>query len=190
MNYNNDYELIYLVRENDDDALKIILRKYSKIIYAICNRYYAKYKYIGLSYDDLLQEARYSVSKVINNYDDNKTLFYSFLILCVERDIVTFCKKYNNSKNYPLNYSLSDDVFDYVKDSSITYDASYILEENELFFRCKNLLNYNQCIVFELKYNGFTFNEISILLDLPISTVDGRLHLIKKRLKNILNINI
>ena len=81
MNYENDYELIYLIREKDDYAFTYILNKYSKIINIICNKYYSKYKYIGLSYEDLVQEARFAVSKLINNYDEEKTLFYSFLVL-------------------------------------------------------------------------------------------------------------
>ena len=190
MNYENDYELIYLIREKDDYAFTYILNKYSKIINIICNKYYSKYKYIGLSYEDLVQEARFAVSKLINNYDEEKTLFYSFLIVCVERHLLSFCKKYNNMKNYPLNYSLSDDVFNYVKEDNCSYEVDSILTENELFFECKNCLSFNQSIVFELRYNNFTYKEISILLGLPLSTIDGRLCLIRKKLKSILNINI
>ena len=43
MNYENDYELIYLIREKDDYAFTYILNKYSKIINIICNKYYSKY---------------------------------------------------------------------------------------------------------------------------------------------------
>ena len=93
-------------------------------------------------------------------------------------------------KNYPLNYSLSDDVFNYVKEDNCSYEVDSILTENELFFECKNCLSFNQSIVFELRYNNFTYKEISILLDLPLSTIDGRLCLIRKKLKSILNINI
>ncbi len=190
MNYENDYELIYLVSEKDDYALDYIFNKYAKIINSICNKYYAKYKYIGLSYDDLVQEAKYAVSKSIKNYNDEKSLFYSFLIVCIDRHLLSFCKKYNNMRNYPLNYSLSDDAFNYVMDDNSSYGVDSILTENELFFECKNNLKFDQSIVFELRYNAFTYKEISILLDLPLSTIDGRLCLIRKKLKSILNINI
>ena len=35
----NDYEQLYLVAENDDEAEEVIFRKYKPIIYAIADKY-------------------------------------------------------------------------------------------------------------------------------------------------------
>ena len=40
----NDNELIYLIRENDDDSLDILFKKYRPIIISLCNYYYSRIK--------------------------------------------------------------------------------------------------------------------------------------------------
>lgn len=189
MNYKefNDYELLYGVKEKDDESLNIIFKKYEGLLSKVCSKYYKLYKYIGISYDDLIQEGRVGLYNAIKGYSDDESLFYSFALLCIERKVKIFCRNYNSMKNYPLNFSVSEDTHAY---GTVAMDkrTDDILIENEQFFECKNLLDFNKGIVFELKYNGFKYKEISKLLDLPISTVDGRVSQIKKILKNNLNI--
>ncbi len=189
MNYKNinDYELIYLVKENNEESLKILLSKYESILYNVSLKYYRKFKYIGLSLDDLLQESKIAFIKSLNNFNDDQSLFYSYVILCIDRHLISYCRSYNTLKNYPLNFSLSDEVLE-TATSYNSLNLDNILMDNELFFECKNSLNFNQSIVFELKFNGFTYKEISLLLDIPKTTVDGRISLIRKKLRNNLNI--
>lgn len=188
MNYKNinDYELLYYVKENDDAALNLLFKKYEPIINKIASKFYRKYKYIGICYDDLVQEARIGLMNAINSFDDDYSLFFSFASICVERQLINYTKSHNTMKNYPLNNSNIDSNFkeDFV--DSIKVDE--ILMENEKYFECKNLLKFNLSIVYELRYNGFSFKEISKLLDVPRSTIDGRITLIRKYLKNNLNI--
>lgn len=189
MNYKNinDYELIYLVKENNEESLKILLSKYESILYNVSLKYYRKFKYIGLSLDDLLQESKIAFIKSLNNFNDDQSLLYSYVILCIDRHLISYCRSYNTLKNYPLNFSLSDEVLE-TATSYNSLNLDNILMDNELFFECKNSLNFNQSIVFELKFNGFTYKEISLLLDIPKTTVDGRISLIRKKLRNNLNI--
>ena len=189
MNYKNinDYELIYLVKENNEESLKILLSKYESILYNVSLKYYRKFKYIGLSLDDLLQESKIAFIKSLNNFNDDQSLFYSYVILCIDRHLISYCRSYNTLKNYPLNFSLSDEVLE-TATSYNSLNLDNILMDNELFFECKNSLNFNESIVFELKFNGFTYKEISLLLDIPKTTVDGRISLIRNKLRNNLNI--
>ena len=53
------------------------------------------------------------------------------------------------------------------------------------FTRCKNYFDIDKSSVFELRYNGFTYKEISKLLDISISTVDGRLSKIRQTLHRL-----
>ena len=76
----NDYELIYMVRENSTTSKDILYKKYSPIISSIVNEFYSKYNNYGFEYDDFYQEAMYTFEKCIIKYDDSKdTLFYTFL---------------------------------------------------------------------------------------------------------------
>lgn len=188
MNYKNinDYELLYYVKENDDNALNTLFNKYEPVINKLASKYYNKYKYIGITYDDLVQEARIGLMNSIKSFDDEQSLFYSFTVLCIERQLINYTKAHNRLKNYPLNSSnvFSSKRIEYVEDSNI----DDILLENEKYFECKNYLKFNLSIVYELRYNGFSFKDISKLLDIPRSTVDGRISLIRKYLHNNLKV--
>ena len=188
MNYknNNDYELLYYVKENDDEALNTLFVKYDPIINKLSNKYYKKYKYIGIDYDDLVQEARIGLMNSIKSFDDEQSMFYSFTILCIERQLINYTKSHNRLKNYPLNTSNNTIPYKecFIENSRI----DEILLENEKYFECKNILNYKLSIVYELRYNGFSFKDIAKLLDIPRSTVDGRISLIRKYLYNNLKV--
>ena len=54
----------------------------------------------------------------------------------------------------------------------------------EEFIRIKNKFDIEYSSVFELRYNGFSYKEISRLLDITVSTVDGRLSKIRRYLHN------
>lgn len=186
----NDYEIFYCIKENDDEALNLMFSKYLPIMRKVAYQYYKSYKDIGISFEDLIQEARIGLMKAIRSYDESKCLFYSYAMLCVERQLITYCRNYNKQDNYPLNYNLGDDSLEnYMVCESDISNPESIYMENEKFFECKNLLDFDFSIVFELRYNNFSYKEISCLLDLPISTIDGRMRLIRNKLKNNLKLN-
>ena len=58
-----------------------------------------------------------------------------------------------------------------------------ILINNENFISMKNKLSFIDSNIFELKYNGFTYNEIAILLDISYRYLMYRLRIIRDRLK-------
>ena len=55
------------------------------------------------------------------------------------------------------------------------------------FVSFKNLFDIVESNIFELRYNGFSYKEISKLLDIPVSTIDGKLCKIRRILKETLN---
>ena len=54
----NDYELIYLVNEKNEDAFNIIFKKYENLINKYANYYYNNYKQKGVNKDELNQEGK------------------------------------------------------------------------------------------------------------------------------------
>lgn len=193
MNYKNinDYELCSYVQENNnDDALDALFEKYRGLIYSVIKPYLNKYKYTGIDEDDLVQEGKLGLLYASRTYNGEKSLFITFAYVCIERHIINYCRTFNNMRNYPLNSSV---VVNYriIRDSSDNYQSvEDILIENENFFEVKNKLDFKYSIVFELRYNHFTYREISELLDLPMSTVDGRIRSVRKMLNNSLNVSI
>ena len=53
------------------------------------------------------------------------------------------------------------------------------------FTKYKNYFDIDKSCVLELRYNGYTYKEISKLLDISINTVDGRLSKIRQTLHRL-----
>lgn len=184
----NDYEVVYMVRENDEEAREIIFNKYIPIVRRIASDHLALAKIARIEYEDLVQEGLIALNEAINKYNERSgVLFYTFLCVCVERRILTYCRKMNSSKHYLLNTSLDDEYIYSVSDNDV-FEA-YFNEINleRKFVSFKNLFDIVESNIFELRYNGFSYKEISKLLDIPVSTIDGKLCKIRRILKETLN---
>ncbi len=190
MNYKNynDYELIYMIRENDEVEYDYLFKKYEPLIRNVAGKYGMYVKNNGGDFDDLVQEGFVSLHDAVKSFDESKgVLFYTLANVCIERGMQRYCKKLSTKKNSFLNNFVNIELLenklgDYVIDPAIIIEDT--ASENN-FVRCKNLFSFKHSLVFELKYNGFTYKEISRLLDISISTVDKRLCKIKSKLREI-----
>lgn len=185
----NDYELVYMVRENDDDSKSILFKKYNPVIISIANEFYERYKNFGYDYDDFYQEALVSFQKAIIAYDENKDiLLYTFINMCIRRNLQSFCRNISTNKKNILMSSYVD-----IADYDIPDDKSNIEDTfNYMAFSdiCKGAiydLPSDVGTVMELKINGFNYREIATLLDVPSSTVEFKIRKGKRILKRYFN---
>ncbi len=176
MNYKkyNDYELIYMVRENDEDSRNLLSQKYYPIIQNIANTFYQKYKNYGYDYDDFFQEANYAFQKALLSYNENRdSLFYTFAVLCIRRGLISFCRKITHNYKSILGESFwemkEENVIDVKSDMNIIFDD---IEFQDIFRKVLLKLPFEESSILELKKNGFTYREISTLLDIPTSSVE------------------
>lgn len=163
----NDYELIYMVREQDENSYGILFQKYLPIIKRIACDYYKSYNTYGYDLDDFIQEGYLGFQKAILSFDENKDiLFYTFVTLCIHRKIINFCKRIScDRKNISnINFVDCDEVS--IVDPSLDMDD--MLSFKELFSTIWNII-YSFPIeytsVFELRMNHFRYSEISELLE-------------------------
>lgn len=186
MNYRqNDYELIYMVRENDNRAQDLLYEKYLPIIKNIANEFYQKYSNFGYDYDDFVQEGLIAFQKSIISYNENKnTLFYTFTTLCIRRTLMTFCRNITRIKNSfnNNNYVPIEEYEEIILDKNS--DIELITNEKDISEISKNVildLAFDVGCIFELRLNGFIYREIGIILDLPVSTIEYKVRIAKKK---------
>ena len=182
MNYiENDNELIYMINDNNDEYRYILFNKYKPIIYSIANDYYIKFKYLNLDFDDLIQEGMIGFNNAINTYKNKDSIFYTYSSICIKRNIISYIRSYTAKKNSILNNALDDSFYN----NCIVFDDNIFLSEmyEYEFVFLKNIFRYNDYNVFELKYNGFSNREISLLLDLSMSKVNKTIYKIKNILR-------
>jgi len=172
MNYKlyNDYELIDMIRENDEDSYHFLFQKYAPIIKRIAIDYYKSYSSYGYELDDFIQEGYVAFQKALIKYNPSKdTLFYTFVVLCLHRKISSFCSKISCDKK-----NISNSYFVPLEDTFLSDGINY---EEDFFTRLDFYhsiwdIVYNSSLdgisIFELRWNHFGFDEISKLLDIPI----------------------
>ena len=162
----NDYELLYMVCE--DDSFEILLKKYQPLIYKLSREYESIFKKFGYELDDLMQIgyiALYKASSFYNAY--NETMFYTYFKRILNNRYLAEIRSNTTNKKETLNKALSYDIeiskgvcyLDLFSDKKVSHDYS-----NELII-FKNSMPFLLSCVFELFYNGYTKEEIGLLLD-------------------------
>lgn len=195
----NDYELLYLVGENNEEVYNSIYAKYKPLIHKMAKTLCENYKSALVEYDDLFQEGMYGLNNAIKNFNGKSgSLFYTLAKLCISREMNGYITKMLRGKNIILSSAVSFDtpitngfvVEDtlYSHDDSVEFKFESI-EMEKYILDLKYELKDEYMPVYELKLNGFSNAAIANLLDLRYKDVDNYLRSIKKTLrKKIINL--
>lgn len=195
---NNDNELLYLIEEENEDAKELFYEKYKPLVEMKAKKQYSKIQNAGYDLNDLIQEGMIGLSKAIKDYSEDKNVkFYTFANICIERQILSFIRDVNRNKHQILNKSISIDasndatgltLLDLLNnDSSLNPEDEFILmeEQEELKQKIHKILTDKEKDVFDLRLEGFTYQEIAMLLNMTIKAVDGTISRIKQKILNI-----
>ncbi len=195
----NDNELLYYVKESNEEASEIIFKKYEPLIISLAKKMYPYCKNNGLEMSDLIQEGRMGLNKAINHYEESKeNLFYTFARKCIERMMLSLVVSSSRQKHKILNESLSLEFTEeeglgnleaIISDSSYNPEEKILTIENEKEFmeKIKDILTDTESKVFDLKLSGFNYKEIASILDKSPKSIDNTLQRIKGKIKKILN---
>lgn len=193
----NDYELLYMVSENnDDDAKEIFFKKYDNLIRMKASKYTKFVSSKGFDFNDLFQEGRLGLTQALNDFKNQRNVsFFTFANLCIDRQISSFLRNIAREKHEVLNNSISLDttintigrpITDLIlDDKNIDPEESFIeMEEKEqLFSEIDKLLTESERDVFNLRVQGFTYKEISQLLNITEKSIGGTMGRIKVKIK-------
>ena len=180
----NDYEILYMVCEDKEDNFDILYRKYQPLIYKIVKEYQRFFKRFGYELEDLMQLGYITLYKTFQKYDIyNDSMFYSYFKKSLHNMIVTHIRTNTTSKKEVLNRSLSYDTF--IPNTDIQYidilpDKNKIWDLEDSLILFKNSMPVTLSYIFELFYNGYSKEEISVLLDESIEIIKNNFNKIKK----------
>ena len=190
----NDYELLYLVGENNEEVYNSIYAKYKPLIHRMAKTLCENYKSALVEYDDLFQEGMYGLNNAIKSFNGKSgSLFYTLAKLCISREMNGYVAKMLRGKNMILSSAVSFDTTIskngfLVEDTLYSHDDSVELqfesiEMEKYILDLKYELKDEYMPVYELKLNGFSNAAIANLLDLRYKDVDNYLRSIKKTLR-------
>ncbi len=168
----NDNELIYLIREGNEEALEIMFLKYEPLIKSKI----IKFKFDIKNFDDYLQEGRICLNKAIRLYNaDSPKTFNKFFDLIITNRFRSILRKNKIDMDYEFidenklidkqpirNDKLEEIDFSYLKLSSL----------EKRIYELRFLRNYN-------------VKDICQLLKVEEKTVYNTIQRIKKKLETL-----
>ena len=187
----NDFELVSLIRENNEEAREILYNKYKPIIVKKSTDQIYKLGSYVMEINDLIQEGYIGLDNAINCFNEKEnTSFYTFALLCIDRQIITCIKKNTNNKAMVLNDAINlDDGKEYLFRDNTDIEGSFINKEDAKEFInliCDSLSDIEKK-VFSLKLEGYDIGEIANLLNKDTKVIYNTLHRIKYKIKLIMN---
>lgn len=196
----NDFELVSYVRDNSEEANEILYDKYKPLIEKNARRLLKYCSYNGLELNDLIQEGMLGLSRAIDTFNESKeTSFYTYAKTCIERKQLSAIIASQRQKHKLLNESVSFEMYDKEETEIKTVDSwlidnSYNPEtvvfdyenSHELREKIEKILTEFEMQVFELKLAGFTYVEISEILDKDKKQIDNAIQRIKTKIKDSL----
>lgn len=195
----NDYEVMYLIEEHNEDARELLFDKYKPIVIKIASQYKNQAKKYGLEIEDLIQEGYLGLYSAVETYDtNNNVLFYTYAIISIRSKILNSLTLKSAGKHKGLNQSVSlssqisneDDgiLMDILEDKN-ALSPHLMIEINEMEHIIRDFLwslDFSHSLIFELKMNGFKNRDIVELLDIPLKYVSNVLFRIRIKLRDYL----
>lgn len=195
----SDYELIYYVRQNDEEYQSLLIQRYHRTIWAIIHSLVPSPKPSYIDLDDLYQEGMIGLLEAVNNYKENMDAsFGTFARVCVEREIRSLLRKYRSgsysllSNAVSLDMSVSEDenivLMDTVACTKNDFNpvyATYVSWAQDQVPLIRKILSDLEWKVYQMHCLGYSYREISEAVSCSEKDVDNILQKIKKKLPTL-----
>lgn len=193
----NDYELVSVAQEHNEDAINMLHEKYQPLINKKCHKYIKYLHNKGIELSDLIQECTIGFEEAIHNFNPNDNVsFYTFANVCMDRQLMSELTRQNRDKYKFLNEAVpletideeSDiNLIDFIKDNSKNPELGLLSSEEfkEMYANISKELTALEECVFKLKFQGFGYKEIADILDKDEKSIDNAIQRIKSKIKNM-----
>lgn len=186
-------EQVMLAQQGDHQAVDEILVVFQQVV-----RFRARSFFMtGADQEDLVQEGMIGLFKAIRDFRPEKEIpFRSFADICITRQLITAIKTARRLKHQPLNEYLSLNQPTADPDSNRTLidilpgPAARQPEEivvkreylDELQGRLLTLLSPFEYQVLSFYIEGYSYKEISSIMETPTKAIDNALSRIKRKM--------
>lgn len=187
----NDYELVSLAREGNEEAINLIYQKYKPIIVRKSRNAIVRASHHGIEISDIMQEGFMGLEEAINGFSDNDNAsFYTFAMLCINRQIINYLRKTTAGRDKILNDAVTiDEVVEKSIKDDFDIEFSFVSQEHEedIINEIENNLTGFENEVFKLKVDGYSFEEIANTLNKDVKSIYNSFHRIKAKIKKIID---
>ncbi|HKL10233.1 MAG TPA: RNA polymerase sporulation sigma factor SigH [Clostridia bacterium] len=192
-----DEHIVECARDGDLYAQDFLIKKYKNFVRAKARSYFL----IGADKEDIIQEGMIGLFKAIRDFRADKiSSFRAFAELCITRQIITAIKTATRQKHIPLNsyVSLNKPIYDEDSDRTLLdiLTGARITDPEELIISREEVISIEEKIgeilsklelqVLSYYLQGKSYQEIAVLLDRHIKSIDNALQRVKRKLEKFL----
>jgi RNA polymerase sigma-70 factor, ECF subfamily len=172
-------DLIYLLKNKNQESFSILYDSYSRALYGVTFKMVQDNEVA----EDILQEVFIKIWEHIDRYDSSKGTLFTWMLNIARNS----CRDYFRSKHYCIQKLVSENSLEKVnagdKDSYVAYQN----ENGELYELTQRLESKYKQIIDLVYIYGYSQEEVSKMLDLPIGTVKTRSRTAIKILRELYN---
>ena len=191
----NDYELVALAHEHNEDAINKLYEKYKPLIHSKSREVYKYVSNKGIELSDVIQEAMIGFEEAIRDFNQNdNAIFYTFASICVDRQLKSMMLKFSRDKHKILNEAISFDndkdninILNFIYDDNDNPENEIISKEDnqEILKTIQNKLTTFESEVFNLRIKGYSNGDIANILNKDVKSIDNTLQRIKAKIRKL-----
>lgn len=183
----NDYELVSLAKEGNEEANNLLYQKYKPIVVSKSKDAIVYASHHGIEINDIMQEGYIGLEEAIKNFDeDDNTTFYTFAVLCINRQIINYLRKCTRGKNRILNDAISiDETVE--KNFKDDFDIEMNFISKDIMNDLTDKLTEFEYSVLKFRLDGYSYEEIAKHLNKNIKAIYNTFQRIKDKVKKIID---
>lgn len=195
----SDYELLYMIHQNDEESLALLLHRYHAVIWAIVHELSPKPVPYEIDLEDLHQEGTLGLVDAVNRFREDKEIsFGTFARVCIDRQIRTALRKYRSqtyrllSRAISLDSPITEDedltLLDILANEDRQADPVYSTDVNwaldQIPMIREGLPDY-QWDIYHYHALGYSYKEIAQHFEINEKDVDNVIQKIRKKISRL-----
>jgi RNA polymerase sigma-70 factor, ECF subfamily len=177
--YSNEKTLVDALKAEDKQAFSYLYDNYSDALYGVINRIVLSDEIAG----DVLQEVFVKIWKNIDNYSREKGSIFTWM-MNISRNAAIDQIRSRQYQNEAQNQNIEDFVYDIDKTEQTNSQVDHIGLKEVL----TKLKPEHKILIDKVYFEGYTQEEISHELDMPLGTVKTRIRAAMQHLRQVLNV--
>ncbi|SHK43868.1 RNA polymerase sigma-70 factor, ECF subfamily [Hathewaya proteolytica DSM 3090] len=172
-----DNDIIRLIKDKDEDGLKILHQQYNALIFYIVRGILKKEEDVQECVNDVYMR----IWTKFHLYDQGKSSLYTWLITIARNTALNHVKKLNNNE---------DEIPENLCTSPSPEDALLKKESAQRLMNfVSNLSNMEQQLFYRKYYYMQSISQIGAELGLTERSVEGKLYRLRKKLRKLMEVN-
>ena len=185
----NEYELVYLAKEQNEDALLLLYQSYQKTVDKLLSSNKKNLIELDIDIKDIYSICLSKFSDVIEKYnEDSDATFNTFVTAILKKTIISYInrKKKKILKTNFIIVEYDDNVYIEECNKKDPFNNMYVIENYKyLDNNVRNYLSKFEFDVYICLRNGLTYHQIAKKLSKSTKQIDNTIQRIKNKLKKL-----